>query len=1096
MNKRWVVASSFTADLIVKPLQYLLERFGHECEFYLHPYGQLLQGLLDFSGELINNQNGVTLLLIRISDFFYAQKEGDIETLEANIDEFLKIISHAAQEASSFFIISFCPEDDSFSVVKEKLLHQLMMIKNISLIDSEVLMKEGFKQAFFDLEAEKIAHIPYSQEGFAIIAKRIVREFFCVYRKPYKVIVVDCDNTLWQGACAELGAKGVNLSSAHLSLQKLLLNQYNKGILICLCSKNIESDVVSVFTQRQDMVLKKDHITVQCINWDNKSDNIRFIANTLDLSLDSFIFIDDNPVECAEVQESLPEVLTILLPSQEKEWLFTLNNIWAFDSKKITEDDKNRNQLYKESFSRNLFSKQYSSLTDFIENLNINIDLYLAKSDDLSRVSQLSFRTNQFNCAGVTWTEAELIHFIKNHHRLYAVRVSDRFGDYGLVGFLAVMLVEKKCVLKNFALSCRVLGKGIEYKLIKSFAEMVSLFNCDTMIFEYKTTERNLPARSFLDSLPVIESTESTIVCKISELIKFEPKVKKLPTQFSDVEKQNVRTDSERKIENQAQLEMTAYCNNVDLLCQKIFSQSRDVQIDQTFSSTEKKVASIFSNLLTVKSIDSSFDFFASGGSSIIAVQILSRIYKDFSVKIALHDFFNDSSIKAVSRLIENAEQRKNEYKNSALKYNTDYPLYFSQRRLWYIEQLMPEKALYNVFHAVQCKGELNLELLNLSFKKLIEKYGVFRTAFFNQEGEAKQFVYDKFNFSIQNINVENTDDDQIKMIILNEVNNPFNLKSAPLLRVFLLSKGGNENILLIISHHIIVDGWSWNIIKQEISNNYNAFGLRADSSLCSFDYVEYAIFQDEQYKKNKLEKQKLFWMDYLKDISILKLPIKNNNAQNIKQESSYLVFKLSSGELSQIKEMSVNKKVTLFSILFSALSLSVYSISKQTDFLLGMASAGRNEGDLEKVIGLFVRTLLIRVQIDRASNFSDFLQYSHQQILKVIENEDLPYEHIIKHYIPRSLGEPIKIMVVFQNTHNQSIKLADVQVRPYKLIRNVALFGILIEIEEIEGGLEGIIYYDTSLYDDEVIKKLENLFHHFIDGILSCQCMSSTFTQ
>ena len=211
------------------------------------------------------------------------------------------------------------------------------------------------------------------------------------------MIVLDCDNTLWKGVCGEDGPLGIEVTTPYRTLQEFMIGQMNAGMLLCLCSKNNEKDALDVFDQRTDMLLKREHLVSWRINWNSKSENIKLLAKELNLGLDSFIFIDDNPVDCADVKINCPGVLTLQLPQNSESFGPFLNHIWAFDHSGLTEEDQNRTRMYQESTKRQQYLEQSFSLKDFVKGLQLRVEITEATEDQLGRVSQQTFRTNQFN---------------------------------------------------------------------------------------------------------------------------------------------------------------------------------------------------------------------------------------------------------------------------------------------------------------------------------------------------------------------------------------------------------------------------------------------------------------------------------------------------------------------------------------------------------------------------------------------------------------------------------------------------------------------------------------------------------------------------
>src|SRR5205823_8812586 len=188
------------------------------------------------------------------------------------------------------------------------------------------------------------------------------RKIHAMQMTPYKVVALDCDDTLWQGICGEDGPWGVVLDPPRRALQQFMLAQHDAGMLLCLCSKNNEEDVVATFRARREMPLHLEHFVARRINWQAKSTGLAELAHELDLDLASFIFVDDNPEECGEVQADRPEVLALPLPSHAGEIPDFLKHVWAFDRLRITEEDRKRTALYGQQIQRARLEKQASTL--------------------------------------------------------------------------------------------------------------------------------------------------------------------------------------------------------------------------------------------------------------------------------------------------------------------------------------------------------------------------------------------------------------------------------------------------------------------------------------------------------------------------------------------------------------------------------------------------------------------------------------------------------------------------------------------------------------------------------------------------------------
>ncbi len=330
----------------------------------------------------------------------------------------------------------------------------------------------------------------------------LARKIFVLQTPARKVIVLDCDNTLWKGVCGESGPFGIELDAPHLALQQFMLAQHAAGQLLCLCSKNSEADVENVFTHRPEMPLKREHIIARRINWQSKSENLISLASELHLGLDSFIFVDDNPLECAEVQANCPDVLTLQLPEKTERIPRFLQHAWPFDYLKITATDRQRTELYRENLQREQAREKASTFEDFLATLELKIQVAEMRLNQLERVAELTQRTNQFNITTIRRTEREIEQLIQAKKLdIFTVEVRDRFGDYGLVGVFVFETQADTLLLDTFLLSCRVLGRGVEHQILKTLTGMAGERQLPTVTVPFRATSKNQPALDFLNKI-------------------------------------------------------------------------------------------------------------------------------------------------------------------------------------------------------------------------------------------------------------------------------------------------------------------------------------------------------------------------------------------------------------------------------------------------------------------------------------------------------------------------------------------------------------------------------------------------------------------
>jgi FkbH-like protein len=287
------------------------------------------------------------------------------------------------------------------------------------------------------------SHAPFTSAAMAMLAPVIARFVFRSQCVGKKMVVLDCDNTLWGGAVGEVGPGEVLLDEHFLALQRFFVDLQSKGWLLCLCSRNIEEDVMAVFRERcGEMELTLEHVIGVKANWMAKSENIKALVEELRLGLDSVVFVDDNPVECAEVEANCPGVVSVLLPHPVYFEAF-LRNLWIFDSppknETRTEEDAKRTELYRGTLARNKTRSAFATFSSFMASLNLWMDFAPMDEDNIERIAQLTDRTNQHNACKRPLTIETLEEMrTQGTYEVFAVTTGDRFCTHGLVGVFIV----------------------------------------------------------------------------------------------------------------------------------------------------------------------------------------------------------------------------------------------------------------------------------------------------------------------------------------------------------------------------------------------------------------------------------------------------------------------------------------------------------------------------------------------------------------------------------------------------------------------------------------------------------------------------------
>ena len=494
------IAASFTAEPLQQALRFLLDEAGLALEVQFAPYNQVFQELLSRTSLLASNVQGANVVLVRCEDFIRDVPDPNAAgiLLERTTLEFLDALTRFGVQAKSpTVVVLFGPSTRA----PVELLPQLeraasVLNERAQELHGIHLLTSDETEGRYDSVRDELAHIPFTEEYFASLALAITRKVHALRKPAHKVLVLDCDNTLWSGVVGEDGVDGISFPRAMLDLHRFAVDAQASGTLVCLASKNTEQDVLEVFEKRPEMVLKTEHIVAHRINWKSKSENIASLAGELNLGLDSFVFIDDNPLECAQVRAALPQVVTLQLP--ESGIAQFLARLWVFDKVAVTAEDARRTAMYRENAARQSLEASTTDIGDFIASLGLVVDIAPPSENEWPRVAQLTQRTNQFNFTTLRRTESEMRSAASEAGSLVLrVNVRDRFGEYGLVGLVVAKTEGASLLVDTLLLSCRVLGRGVEHAMLRRLGEIAAARNLSHVELPVIATAKNEPARAF-----------------------------------------------------------------------------------------------------------------------------------------------------------------------------------------------------------------------------------------------------------------------------------------------------------------------------------------------------------------------------------------------------------------------------------------------------------------------------------------------------------------------------------------------------------------------------------------------------------------------
>lgn len=494
------------------------------------------------------------------------------------------------------------------------------------------------------------------------------------------------------------------------------------------------------------------------------------------------------------------------------------------------------------------------------------------------------------------------------------------------------------------------------------------------------------------------------------------------------------------------------------------------------------------------------------GFDSLNAMEQIYTLESVFKISLPFEIFFESPSIKELAiRIREHAtEKSKNspEIKilrdqNIQLKDNLNSaPLSFAQQRIWFLNQMMADNSVYNIGGFLELKGKIDIESLKKSFHEIQKNHSTLRTIFILKDEIPIQKVLDTSEVIFETFDVSNLSEnkkiDEIEKIKLEKSKLQFHLEEKPCWYSCVIHKSKDENILLVIMHHIISDGWSMNIFLKEILNYYQAFSENEpiNAAELPIQYIDFVRWQNEWLEDNEINKHLPYWNKKLsKEDYFLELPAdfprKTVQSFNGKRHLFNLPEELS----SKLKELSKNQEVTLFVFLLSCYLAFLYRYTNHESISVGTPIANRSKKETKDLIGLFVDTLVLKTELSGELSFLELLKRVRQTTIEGFEHQNVPFTKLVENIQPeRNTGHnPLfQVMFILQNAPSKPFNINGLKIVPGQIDNRTAKFELTLELFETDNNISGWFEYNTDLFKEETINRMSIHFQNIIKTIIS----------
>jgi FkbH-like protein len=546
------VLRNVTVEQIEVFLKYFCAEFSIKVNCNFGGFNTIVQDVLTADNDLISSSTDVALVFYNV-DFAYPNLKSDYHQLTAieleiitnDVLAYVEACISAIRSKSdalilwpsfeSYFYTAFGIKDSAFSSglndfitsLNTKISFIFANFNDCYFIKTDNLCAKIGEANFYDHIRCISSGSPYSISGLKTFALEFSKYVRALTGKVKKCIILDCDNTLWKGIVGEselsallVGQTGYPSEAFH-KFQLFVHQLSSKGVIVALCSKNNEEDVWRVFNSHPGMVLQKKDITTYRINWLNKADNIKEISYDLNLGLDSFVFIDDSQFECNLIIETLPEVDVIQMRDNPLEVIREVIERGLFDQYTITDEDKKRKLMYAGEVKRKKNKANIINLQQYLKSLKIKVSIVADDVENIPRISQLTQKTNQFNCTTKRYSEANISAFMSsNDTKVFSLQVKDKFGDLGIVGVIITdRRNESDILIDTFLMSCRALGREIENIFLSAVCLHFKQHGTLNITSTYIPTQKNIQVSSvFINNGFLITSKTDNLTTFLLEL--------------------------------------------------------------------------------------------------------------------------------------------------------------------------------------------------------------------------------------------------------------------------------------------------------------------------------------------------------------------------------------------------------------------------------------------------------------------------------------------------------------------------------------------------------------------------------------------------
>ena len=515
-------------------------------------------------------------------------------------------------------------------------------------------------------------------------------------------------------------------------------------------------------------------------------------------------------------------------------------------------------------------------------------------------------------------------------------------------------------------------------------------------------------------------------------------------------------------------------------------------------TAVEEVISELWAVVLGLERVGINEDFFELGGHSLLATQVVSRVREAFDVEVPLKALFERPTVAGLAEAVER-ERREGRRADAppivAVGRDRELPLSFAQQRLWFIHQLEPDSAAYNIPHAVRLVGKLQVAALAEALGQIALRHEVLRTRIEQRDGHPHQVIEEAAGVELRLWDVsglgETEREQQAREVARREGARAFDLERGPVWRAAVVKLSEEDHVLMLNIHHIASDGWSTGVLVRELTALYtaNTEGRQAGLPEPEVQYADYAVWQRGWLQGEVLEQQLSYWRKQLEGAPVLELPTDKPRPAVASHRGGSVDFSLSSEVTNQLRQVSRQQGVTMFMTLLAAFQVVLSRYCGQDDLVVGTPVANRHHFQTEGLIGFFINQLVLRADLSANPTFKQLLASVRETTLSAYQHQDVPFEKLVEELHPeRDLGRSplFQVMLALQNTVAAQTSFSSLLLSPFPSTRPVAKLDLTLALVDAAPGLSGIVEFATDLFDLSTISRLSLQLRCLLESIVA----------